>query len=125
MPKKNGKLHIYVDYRKLNAQTKKDPFPLPFLDSVFDLMAGHDMYSFMDGYSSYNQVTMAEEDKEKTKFISKWGVYAYNIIPFGLCNVPITFQKVMTKTFKEYLNKFMQVFLDDFNVYGSKNDNLS
>jgi hypothetical protein len=67
-------------------------------------MAGHEIYSFMDGYNNYNQVKTAEEDKEKTTFISKWGAYAYNIIPFGLRNVPITFQKVMTKTFKEYLN---------------------
>jgi len=63
---------------------------------------------------------MAKEDKEKTTFISKWGAYAYNVMPFGLCNVPTTFQKVVTKTFKEYLNKFMQVFLNDFSVYGSK-----
>jgi hypothetical protein len=59
--KKNGKLHICVDYRKLNAQTKKDPFPLPFLDSILDSVAEHEMYSFMDGYSRY----MAKKDKEK------------------------------------------------------------
>jgi hypothetical protein len=59
MPKKNGKLHICVDYQELNAQTKKDPFPLPFLDSVLDSMARHEMYSIMDGYSNYNQVKMA------------------------------------------------------------------
>jgi len=87
-------------------------------------MVGHKMYSFMDAYNSYNQVKMVEEDKEKTTFISKWGAYAYNIMPFGLCNVLATFQKVVTKAFKEYLNKFMQVFLDDFNVYGSKKDHL-
>jgi hypothetical protein len=73
-----------VDYRKLNAQTKKDPFPLPFLDYVLDFITGHEMYSFMDGYSSYNYVKMAEEDKDKTIFISKWGAYAYNVMPFGL-----------------------------------------
>jgi hypothetical protein len=77
------------------------------------------MYSFMDGYNSYNQVKMVEKDKEKTISISKWNSYAYNVMPFGLCNDPTTFQKMVTKTFKEYLNKFMQVFLDEFNVYGS------
>ncbi len=56
MPKKNDKLRICVDYQKLNAQTKKDPFLLPFLDSILDLVVGHEMYSFMDGYSNYNQV---------------------------------------------------------------------
>jgi hypothetical protein len=109
---------------KKYAQTKKDPFSLPFLDSVLDLVVGHEMYSCMDGYCSYNQVKMAKEDKEKTKFISQWGTYAYNIMPFGLCNVHATFQKVVTKNFKEYLNKFMQVFIYDFNVYGSKKDHL-
>jgi hypothetical protein len=62
--KRNGKLHICVDYHKLNAQTKKDPFLLLFLDLVFDLMAKHEMYSFMDDYSNYNQVKMVEENKE-------------------------------------------------------------
>jgi hypothetical protein len=124
MPQKNGKLCICVDYRKLNAQTKKDPFLLPFWDLVFDLMAKHEMYSFMDGYSNYNQVKMAEKDKEKTTFILEWGAYAYNVMPFGLCNALATFKQVVTKTFKEYLNKFMQVFFDDFSVYGSKKDHL-
>jgi hypothetical protein len=71
--KKNGKLHMCVDYRKLNAQIKKDPFPLPFLDSIFDLVAGHEMYSFMDGYSNYNQVKMAEEDKKLNNIYFKMG----------------------------------------------------
>ncbi len=68
--KKNGKLQICVDYHKLNVQTKNDPFPLPFLDLVLDLVVGHKMYSFMDGYSGYNQIKMAKENKDKTTFIS-------------------------------------------------------
>ncbi len=74
-------------------------FPLPFLDSIIDFVVGHEMYYFMDGYSGYNQVNMAKEDKEKITFIPKWGAYAYNIMPFGLCNAHVTFQKVVTKTF--------------------------
>jgi hypothetical protein len=93
---------------------------LPFLD----LVVGHEMYSFMDGCSGYNQVKMVEEDKEKITFILEWGPYAYNVMSFGLCNAPTMFQKVVTKTFKEYVNKFMQVFLDDVGVYGSKKDHL-
>jgi hypothetical protein len=113
-----------VDYHKLNAQTKKDPFPLPFLDLVLDLVLRHEMYSFMDGYNGYNQVKMEEEDKDKTTFISEWGAYAYNVMPFGLCNALATFQKVVTKMFKPYRNKIMQVFLDDFIVYGDKKNDL-
>lgn len=70
---KNGKLKICVDYRKLKAQTKKDPFPLPFLDLVLDIVAKHYMYSFMDGYSGYNQIKMAKEDKEKISFMYQNG----------------------------------------------------
>ncbi len=80
-----------MDYRKLNVQIKKDPFPLPFLDSILDYVTRHEMYSFMDGYSGYNQVKMVEEDKDKMTFISKWGTYAYNIMPFELCNTPAIF----------------------------------
>jgi hypothetical protein len=67
---------------------------------------------------------MVEEDKNKTTFILKWGAYAYNVMSFGLCNAPTIFQKVVTKTFKPYLNKFMEVFLNDFNIYGDKKDHL-
>jgi len=124
VPKKNGKLRICVDYWKLNAQTKKDPFPLPFLDLILDTIIGHDMYFFMDDYNSYNQIKMAKEEKENMTFISKWGAYAYDVMPFGLCNVLATFQKVVTKTFNKYVNEFMQVFLDDFSVFGKKEYHL-
>jgi hypothetical protein len=67
---------------------------------------------------------MAEENKEKIALISKWGAYAYNVMPFGLCNVPTTYQKVVTKTFNKYLNEFMQIFPDDFSVSGKKEYHL-
>lgn len=124
IPKNNGKLRICIDYWKLNVLSKKDPFPLPFLDSILDNVVGHDMYSFMDGYNGYNQVKMAKENKEKIAFISEWGAYAYNVMPYGLCNAPTTYQKVVTKTFNKYLNDFMQVFLDDFSVFSKKEDHI-
>jgi hypothetical protein len=68
------------------------------------------MYAFVDGYNSYNQVKMVEENKDEITFISEWGVYAYNVMLFGLCNAPATFQNVVTKTLKPSSNKFMQVF---------------
>jgi len=67
VPKKNGKLQICLDYCKLNAQTKKDPFPLPFLDSILDFVIEHEMYSFMDGYSGYNQGKMPKKTKTKQR----------------------------------------------------------
>ncbi len=67
------------------------PFPWPFLECVLDMVTGHDMYSCMDGYNGYNEVKMVKENKRKTTFILKWEAYAYNVMPFGLCNAPITF----------------------------------
>jgi hypothetical protein len=93
--KAKSQITLCVDYQKLNSQTKKKPFPLPFLDLVLDIVARHEMYSFMDGYNGSSQVKMLE-DKKKMSFISEWGAYAYNVMPIGLCNAPITFQKVVT-----------------------------
>ncbi len=109
---------------KIKCSNQKGSISLNFLDSVLDYVVGHEMYSFMDGYNGYNQVKMVKEDKDKTTFILEWGIYAYNIMPSRLCNTHVTFYKVVTKTFKPYLNKFMQLFLDDFNGYGNKKDHL-
>ncbi|KAL2634337.1 hypothetical protein R1flu_005816 [Riccia fluitans] len=124
VPKKNGKLQICIDYRKLNASTVTDAFPLPYIDLMLESVAGQEMYSFMDGFSGYNQVSVAERDREKTTFITEWGAFAYRVAPFGLKNAPSTFQSVVTTAFEEYLNEFMQTYLDDFTVYGSCTDHL-
>ena len=102
VPKKNKKLRVCVDYRKLNAATVFDPFPLPFTNSLLDAVAGHEMYSFLDGFSGYNQVLMAPEDKEKTTFITEWGAFASNVMNFGLKNAPATFQRMVTKSLKNF-----------------------
>ena len=83
---------ICIDYRKLNKATRKDHFPLPFLDQMLDRLAGHEYYCFLDGYSSYNQIAIALEDQEKTTFTFPYGTFAFRRMPFGLCNVPDTFQ---------------------------------
>jgi hypothetical protein len=119
VPKKNGKLRICVDFRKLNNVTQKDYFPLPFTDAILDGVAGHDCYSFLDGFSGYNQVTIAHACRAYTTFTTDWGTYAYNVMPFGLCNAPATFQRVMTTAFQKYLRKFIEIFLDDFCVFST------
>ena len=78
---------ICIDFRKLNAVTKKDHFSLPFLDKVLEKVVGHDYYCFLDGYSSYFQIAIALEDQEKTTFTCPFSIYAYKHMPFGLCNV--------------------------------------
>ena len=91
VPKKNGKIRVCVDYRRLNAATITDPFPLPFANTMLDAIARHEMSSFLDGFLGYNQIKIAEEDREKTAFITPWGVYYYKARPFGLKNVGATY----------------------------------
>jgi hypothetical protein len=81
-----------VDYRRLNQATRKDHFPLPFMDQMLERLAGQAYYCFLDGYSGYNQIAVDPADQEKTAFTCPYGVFAYRRMPFGLCNAPATFQ---------------------------------
>ena len=122
VPKKNGKIRVCVNYRKLNAATVTDAFPLPFTDGVLDVVASHKMYSFLDGFSGYNQVRMHPDDQEKTAFVTEWGVFVAVVMMFGLKTTPTTFQRVIQGIFVEYIPAFMQVFLDDLlSTVGSQN----
>ena len=75
--------------------SRKDHFPLPFIDQMLERLAGHAYYSFLDGYSEYNQILIAREDQEKTTVTCQFGTFAYRRMPFGLCNTPATFQRYM------------------------------
>ncbi|CAN6718909.1 unnamed protein product [Malus baccata var. baccata] len=86
---------VCIDYRKLNAMTRKDHFQLPFLDQMLERLAGYQFYCFLYGYSRYNQIVIAPEDQEKTTFTCPFGTFAYRRMPFGLCNAPVTFQRCM------------------------------
>ena len=109
---------MYRLYRKLNFRTRKYHFPLPFIDQMLEKLAGHSHYCFLDGYSGYNQIVIAPEDQEKTTFTCPFGTFAYRRMPFGLCNAPITFQRCMINIFSEYVENIIEVFMDDFSVYG-------
>ena len=111
-----------IDYRKLNAATRKDHFPLPFLDQVLERVAGRAFYCFLDGYSGYNQIEVALEDQDKTTFTCPFGTYAYRRMPFGLCNAPATFQRCMISIFSDMVEKILEVFMDDFSIYGDTYD---
>jgi hypothetical protein len=82
---------VCIDYRKLNATTRKDHFPLLFIDQMVEQLAGHKYYCFLDSYSGYNQVLVDPEDQEKTTFTCPFGTFAYSRMPFGLCNAPKLF----------------------------------
>ncbi|KAL9343158.1 hypothetical protein Peur_063589 [Populus x canadensis] len=111
-----------VDYRKLNLSTRKDHFPLPFMDQMLERLAGKSFYCFLDGYSGYNQIVINPEDQEKTTFTCPFGTYAYRRMPFGLCNAPATFQRCMMSIFSDYVERIIEVFMDDFTVYGDSFD---
>jgi hypothetical protein len=108
-----------VDFRELNKATLKDYFPLPFIDQVLDTLAGKIYFSFLDGYSGYNQIQIAPEDQDKTTFTCPWGTYAYKVLPFGLCNAPATFQRVVLGVFADLIHDCVEVYMDDFTVYGN------
>ena len=89
--KKDGKVRMCVDYRDLNRASSKDNFPLPHIDTLVDNTTKNSLFSFMDGFSGYNQIQMAFEDREKTTFITIWGTFYYKVMPFGLKNTGATY----------------------------------
>ncbi|KAL5538742.1 hypothetical protein UlMin_046005 [Ulmus minor] len=113
---------ICMDYRKLNKSTRKDHFPLPFLDQMLDRLAGKHYYCFLDGYSGYNQIAIAPNDQHKTTFTCPYGTFAFRRMPFGLCNAPATFQRCMMAIFTDMVEQFVEVFMDDFSVFGDSFD---
>ncbi|MCO5558615.1 hypothetical protein L7F22_012201 [Adiantum nelumboides] len=119
-PKKNGKWRVCVDYKPLNAATKRDHFPLPFQDEILNEVAGYERYTVCDGYSGYFQIRIAEEDQKKTTFVTPWGCFAYRVMPFGLTNAPATFQRFVTHVFQPFFGKSIRVFIDDFCIYSSR-----
>ena len=114
---------ICIDCRKLNKATRKYHSPLPFLDQMLDRLAGHEYYCFLDGYSGYNQITIAPEDQEKTTFTCIYGTYTFRRMPFGLCNAPSTFQRCMMAIFSDMVERIIEVFMDEFSVLDDSFDN--
>ncbi|CAA7042019.1 unnamed protein product [Microthlaspi erraticum] len=97
-----------IDYRKLNAATRKDHFPLPFIDQMLERLANHPYYCFLDGYSGFFQIPIHPDDQEKTTFTCPYGTFAYRRMPFGLCNAPATFQRCMMSIFTDYIEDIME-----------------
>ena len=105
-----------IDFTDLNKACPKDPFPLPHIDAMVDATAGHELLTFMDAYSGYNQFLMNEDDQEKTAFMTDKGIYCYKVMPFGLKNAGSTYQRLVNMMFKVYLGHTMEVYIDDMLV---------
>ncbi|GJW34565.1 reverse transcriptase domain-containing protein [Tanacetum coccineum] len=109
---------VCIDYRKLNEATAKDHFPLSFMDQMLERLAGNKYLCFLDGFSGYFHNPIDHMDQEKTTFTCPFRTYAYRRMPFGLCNAPATFQRCMLAIFHDMIEEFVEVFMDDFSVFG-------
>ena len=117
MPKKDGRWGMYVDYRELNKQTAKDRYPLPRIDLLLDHLGQARVFSKLDLARGYHQIAMAAASVEKTAFCTNLGQWEYLVMPFGLCNAPSTFQRLMNTIFEKEINSFVLVYLDDILIY--------
>lgn len=117
--KTDGSLRLCVDYRKLNCKTRRDAFPLPRIDESLDALGRAQVFSSIDLASGYHQVAVHEKDRHKTAFITPFGLYEYQRMPFGLCNAPATFQRLMQTIMSDLVFQMVLVYLDDLLVYSS------
>lgn len=120
--KEDGSTRFCVDYRKLNAVTVKDNYPLPRIDDLLDTLSGSCWYSTLDLASGYWQVEVDEVDRPKTAFTTLFGTFEFTVMPFGLANAPATFQRLMDYIFQDLIGKCVVVYLDDINVYSKTFD---
>ena len=117
--KKDGTTRFCVDYRRLNARTKKDAFPLPRIDDSLNSLSGQAWFSTLDLASGYWQVRLSEEAKPKTAFATHLGLFQFAVMPFGLCNAPATFERLMSQVLRGLHWKSCLVYIDDILVFGN------
>jgi hypothetical protein len=118
-PKKDGGLRPCIDYRKLNAITKKNRYPLPRIDELQDRLLGAKWFTAIDIRDAYYRIRMKEGEEWKTAFRTRWGLYEYQVMPFGLTNAPASFQALINDTLREYLDDFALAYLDDVLIFST------
>jgi len=111
-----------IDFTNLNKACPKDSYPLPRVDILVDSTVQHQLLSFMDAFSSYNQIRMHEADQEKTSFVTSQGLFCYKVMPFGLKNVGATYQRLMNKMFTQQIERNVQVYVNDMLVKSQKEE---
>ena len=114
--KENDKWRLCIDFIDVNRACSKDSFPLPRIDLIVDATAGHELLSFLDAFSGYNQISMDPNDQEKTSFVTAQGTYCYRVMPFGLKNAEATYQRLVNKIFQKQIGTTMEVYIDDMLV---------
>ena len=114
--KKNGKWRVCIDFTDLNRACPKDLFPMLKIDQLVDATYGHSRMSFLDAFQGYHQIALAPEEQEKMAFISPDANYHYTVMPFGLKNAGATYQRMMTRMFRDKLGRTVEVYIDDMVV---------
>ena len=114
--KANGKWRFCIDFTYINKACPNDSFPLPRIDLIVDATAGHELLSFMDAFSGYNQISMDPDDQEKTSFVTSQGTYCYRVMPFGLKNAGATYQRLVNRMFQKQIGTTIEVYIDDMLV---------
>ena len=114
--KPKGKWRTCIDFTNLSKACTKDNFPLLWINQLVDTMTGHELLSFIDAYSGYNQILIYEQDEEHTSFITNHGLYCYKVMLCGLKNARVTYQRLVNIMFKNLIEKTMEVYVDDMLV---------
>ena len=118
--KKFGEIRLCVDFRNLNHALGKDNYPILPMEQILQMVLGSELFSLLYGFSGYNQVLVAEQDRLKTRFCTKWGTFAYRRMPFGLINAGATFQREMDIAFQGLIGHNVVVYLVDVVVFSKK-----
>ena len=109
-----------MDFRNLNCASDKDNYPVPPMEQLLQMVSGSELFSLLDGFSGYNQALVAEEDRFKTTFKTRWGTFAYRRIPFGLINAGVTFHRAMDIAFRGLIGRSAVVYLDDITIFSKR-----